>query len=95
MRSKLQSEPRNKYSPAELSLFQIIASCKTPITLGDLALVHYSPGPLPLNWQPIVRVTLNQLMKKMELNKEPERIAKIKTPGERELKYQIVKRKSK
>lgn len=94
MRSKLSDNPRNKYSSAEVSLFQVIASYRAPITLGDLALEHYAPGPMPLNWQPIVRVTLNQLMKKMELNKEPMRIDKIKTPGEKELKYQL-KRKMK
>jgi hypothetical protein len=33
-------------------------------------------------------------MKKMELNKEPWRIDKIKTPGERELKYQLIRRKA-
>lgn len=93
MRSKLSKEPRNKYSPAELSLFQILAANKYNLNLQALALGHYAPGSLPLNWQPIVRVTLNQLMKKMELNKEFWRIVKIKTPGEKELKYQIMKRK--
>lgn len=93
MRLKLSENPKNKYSPAERSLFQILASNKFNLNLQALALEHYAPGPLPLNWQPIVRVTLNQLMKKMELNKEAWRIEKIKTPGEKELKYQIVKRR--
>lgn len=95
MLSKLSENPRTKYSPAELSLFQILAKCKKPIKLGALALGHYAPGPLPFNYQPIVRVTLNQLMKKMDLNKEAWCINKIKTPGEKELTYQIKKRNSK
>ncbi len=94
MRSKLSDTPRNKYSPAESSLFEVLASCKKqPITLGRLALGHYAPGPRPLNWRPIVRVTLGQLMKKMDLNKELWRINKIKTPGEKEIQYQILRRK--
>lgn len=89
MRSRLSKEPRNKYSPAEVSLFEVLASFKKPINLNDLALGHYAPGPLPFNWQPIIRVTLNQLMKKMELNKEPMRIERIKTQGEKTLTYQL------
>jgi hypothetical protein len=93
LRFKLSDNPRNRYSPAELSLFEELASSKHNLNLQSLALGHYAPGPLPFNWQPIVRVTLNQLMKKMELNKEPVRIEKIKTHGERELKYQLIRRK--
>lgn len=89
MRLRLSDSPRNRYSPAEASLFDVIASSKKPLRLLDAALSHYAPGPLPLNWQPIVRVTLNQLMKKMALNKEPMIIEKIKTAGEKELTYKL------
>lgn len=90
MRSRLSKEPMVKYSPAEASLFEVVVrGGKKPLTLNDVALEHYAPGPLPLNWQPIVRVTLNQLMKKMKLNKEACMIKKIKTPGEKALTYQI------
>lgn len=89
MRLRLSEEPKTRYSLTEASLFQVLASSKKPLSLNDLALEHYAPEPLPLNWQPIVRVTLSQLMKKMELNGEPWRIEKIKTQGEKELTYQL------
>lgn len=93
MRSKLSEKPRNKYSPTETMLFQILASYKKPMTLNELALGFYTPEPLPFNWQPIMRVTLNQLMKKMALNKELWLIEKIKTAGEKELTYKLKRTK--
>lgn len=91
MRLSLSESVRHKYSPTEAALFALIAKSKKPLTLNDLALAHYAPGSFPLNWQPILRVTLTQLVKKMEANKEKLRVEKIKTPGEKALTYTLKK----
>jgi len=90
----LNNEARLKYSPSERLVFSILNHKPLPVSSTAIVTSFYkskSERP-PYNSRPIVMGTVRNLVRKVEINNEPFRIARIKQQGNKTLEYQLVAR---
>ncbi len=87
----LSDEGKLKYSPSERLVFQILSH--KPLSYSSTAIVtafYKTKGqPPPYNSRAIVMGSVRSLVRKVELNKEPFIVRRLKEQGNKVLEYQL------
>jgi hypothetical protein len=90
----LNEEAKLRYSLSERLVFQIIGRKPLPVSSSAVVAQYYKAKDVepPYNCRPIVMGALRSLVRKVEINKEPFTIKRIKHQGNKVLEYQLVDR---
>jgi hypothetical protein len=89
----LNDEGKLRYSPSERLVFDILNRKPSfPLLSTEIISAFYkSKGqPPPYNCRQIVMGSVRSLVRKVELNKEPFKVQRIKEQGIKALSYQLV-----
>lgn len=90
----LNGEAKLKYSPSERLVFEILGRKLLPVPSTAIVYQFYKAKKqqAPYNSRAIVMGSCRSLVQKIEINKEPFTIKRIKHQGNKVLEYQLVER---
>jgi hypothetical protein len=82
----------NGYSPTETRVFDALAAAGAPMTSEQLLPKVYRGGDRPYHARIIVNSTVHRLADKMNANREPYKIKRVKRKGARLIETALVRR---
>jgi hypothetical protein len=82
----------NGYSPTEARVFSILATAGSPMTSEQLLPKVYRGDDRPYHARIVVNSTIVRLADKMDANREPYKIKRVKRKGARLIETSLVRR---